>query len=246
VAARCLARGARLRCAALAFAATAALAGPAAATPPLLVFTPETCDLGSIVQGEQPGCDFTFRNGGGEDLRILAVEPSCGCTSVLLSAPLTHPGAHGGIRVVFDSENYAGEVVKEIEVRSNDPARPVQTLRVNALVEPEIDFEPPQVTFDNVRAGAELRESVMLTNRRADPVRVLRLEARPPSCRCLLPAWTDPAQPLVLESWDRVVIDVLFASPASLAMPIAGECALEIEGPRKRHFSLKILALPAR
>jgi hypothetical protein len=95
-----------------------------------------------------------------------------------------------------------------------------------------------------VPAGAAAKHVVMLTNRRAEPVRILRLEGRPSSCRCLIPAWTDPSQPLTLESWDRVVMEVFFTSPQSLAMPIAGECALEIEGPRKRDFRLKILALP--
>ena len=49
----------------------------------------------------------------------------------------------------------------------------------------------------------------------------------------------------MLESWDRVAIDVLFAPPGPLAMPVAGECTFEVEGPRKRHFRLKLLALPA-
>jgi len=116
---------------------------------------------------------------------------------------------------------------------------------VKALVEPEIDFEPRVVSFDDVRAGAVLKQGAILTNRRADPVRVLSLEAQPSSFRCLLPSWSDRPQPLVLESWDRVAIDIVFTSPGTLAMAIAGECTLEVEGPRKRHFTLKLLALPA-
>ncbi len=173
------------------------------------------------------------------------MEPTCGCTTALLTAPLLRAGEQGGIRVVFDSESFVGDVVKEVEVRSNDPARRSVTLRVKALVETEIDFEPRVVAFDDVRPGDVLKQVAILTNRRADPVRVLRLEAQPSSYRCLIPAWSDRSQPLVLESWDRVAIDIVFTSPGTLAMAIAGECTLEIEGPRKRHFSLKLLALPA-
>jgi hypothetical protein len=229
----------------VAWAICAALPVCAAATPPAITFESETCELGSVVQGEQPACVFTLANRGGDDLRILQVEPSCGCTSALLSAPLLHAGESGGIRVVFDSDNFAGEVVKEVEVRSNDPARRSVTLRVKALVEPEIDFEPRVVAFDDVRAGPPLGQVVMLTNRRAEPVRVLGLAAEPSSYRCLLPAWADRSQPLVLESWDRVAVEVRFTPPGTLAMPIAGECTLEVEGARKRHFRLKLLALPA-
>ena len=213
---------------------------------PRHTFESETCDLGSVIQGEQPDCVFSFANGGNDDLRILEVEPTCGCTSALLSAPLLRAGEHGGIRVVFDSDNFAGDVVKEVEVRSNDPARRSVTLRVKALVEPEIDFEPRVVSFDDARAGAVLKQDAMLTNRRADPVRVLSLEAQPSSFRCLMPAWSDRSQPLVLESWDRAAIDIVFTSPGTLAMAIAGECVLEVEGPRKRRFTLKLLALPSQ
>lgn len=218
--------------------------GRAQASPPAIVFTSETCDLGSVVQGEQPVCTFDFSNAGTESLRVLQVEPTCGCTTALLSEPLLRTGEHGIIRVVFDSENFSGEIVKEVEVRSNDAARPSLTLRVQSIVEPEIDFEPRVATFDGVRAGTALRQIVMLTNRRAEPVRILRLEAEPSSYGCQIRGWTDTSRPLVLESWDRVAIDVLFSPPGPLAMAIAGLCTLDIEGPRKRHFRLKLLALP--
>jgi len=231
-------------CALVTWAIIAAIPGRSIAAPPAITFESETCDLGSVVQGEQPDCVFSFTNGGNDDLRILQIEPTCGCTTALLAAPLLRAGEHGGIRVVFDSDNFAGEVVKEVEVLSNDPVRPSVTLRIKALIEPEIDFEPRIVAFDDVRAGAALKHVVMLTNRRAEPVRVLRLEAQPSCYRCLMPAWTDRSQPLVLESWDRVAIDVLFTPPGTLAMAIAGECVLDIEGPRKRTFTLKLLALP--
>jgi hypothetical protein len=190
-------------------------------------------------------CEFSFVNRGPGTLHVLQVEPTCGCTTAHPGPSLLRAGERGVLRVVFDSESFAGEVAKEIAVRSNDPARPTVTLRILSLVEPEVEFEPAVVTFDAVRAGAELRQVVTVTNRRAEPVRVLRLDAQPASVRCALPGWTDPAAPLVLESWDRAVLEVRFSSPQHLVMPMAGECALEIEGPRKRHFRLKILAYPA-
>jgi hypothetical protein len=238
----------RARCAPAALIALLLVGAPAAAAPrgaPALRFDAETCDVGSVVQGEQPACDFTFANAGGAELRILQVEPTCGCTSALLSSDRLAPGERGRIRVVFDSENFAGEVVKEIEVRSNDPGRPQLTVRLRAVVEPEIEFEPSTVQFDGVHAGDRVVQEVVLTNRRAEAVRVLSLEGEPSSYLCTLAAWTDRSQPLVLESWDRTVLQVALAAPPSLPMPLPGACTLRIEGPRKRVFRLKLLALPA-
>jgi len=230
------------------FAALSAVAPAepsAAVPPPAIVFQSETCDLGGVVQGEQPFCDFAFTNSGGGELRVLQLEPTCGCTTALLASPLLLPGGRNTIRVVFDSESFAGEVRKEIIVHSNDPARPAVTLRLTALVEAEVEFEPAAVTFDAVRPGELLRQPVAITNRRAEPVRILSISAAPSSYACSLLSWTDPSRPLELEPWDRVTLEVLFTPPTTLAMPVAGECALEIEGPRKRHFRLKILGLPA-
>jgi hypothetical protein len=240
------ARRAALRAAAAALLLAVALRPAPGAAAPRLVFASESCDLGSLVQGERPECDFAFSNGGDAQLQILEVLPTCGCTTAFPTPSTLAPGGRGAIRVLFDSGDFAGEVVKEIEVRSNDPARPAATLRLRSLVEPEIQFEPPAVTFDAVRPGAPARQLVTVTNRRAEPVRVISLTAEPSSYRCVAPAWADPSRPLQLEAWDRAVIEVHITPPQSLAMPIAGECALEIEGPRKRHFRLKLLALPAR
>ena len=230
---------------AAAVALTAALGAPGSAQTASLRFENETCDLGSVVQGERPECVFPFENAGDGELRILEVLPSCGCTTAFPEPSLLRPRERGTLRVVFDSENFAGEIVKEIEVRSTDPTRPSLTLRLRSLVEPEIVFEPATVTFDAARAGTPARQLVTLTNRRAEPVRVLRLAAEPSSYRCVAPAWEDPSRPLQLESWDRAVIEVSVTPPQPLVMPLAGECALEIEGPRRRHFRLKLLSLPA-
>lgn len=218
----------------------------AQAAAPAAVFLSDLCDLGSVVQGERPECVFSFTNAGGEDLRILGVEPSCGCTSALPGPALLRSGERGVIRVLFDSESFAGEVVKEIDVRSNDPARPVRTLRLRALVEPEVEFEPRTVSFVAAGDASDARQTVVLTNRRSEPVRIVALRAEPSSFRCVMPAWAETSRPLVLESWDRTVLEAIFTPWQPLVMPVAGECVLEIDGPRKRYFRLKLLALPAR
>lgn len=234
-----LARGALFATLTLASAPAGARAAPS------LVFDAETCDLGNVVQGEQPSCDFAYGNGGAAAVRILAVEPTCGCTTALLSSARLAPGERASLRVVFDSENFTGEIVKEIEVRSDDPERPRLTLRLRARVEPEIEFEPATLDIDRVRAGEVRRYEIAVTNRRPEAVRVLSLESEPSSYRCALPAWSDTAQPLVLESWDRVVLEVRFTAPPALTMAVPGACTLQIDGPRKRLFRFKLLALPA-
>lgn len=218
---------------------------PATAAPASIRLEPTVCDCGTLLQGEQATCLFTITNSGGEDLQIFAIEPACGCTTALLTAPLVPPGMQGGIRVVFDSSNAAGEVRKEITVNSSATAQSAIILAIRARVETEVDFEPPQVTFDGVRPGTTQRETVVLINNRSEPIEIRTLDVRPSSFHCRLPAWSDPARPLIVESRDRVTIDVGLTPPTTLTMPLAGECLLTIQGPRKRLFNLKLLGLPA-
>ena len=162
-----------------------------------------------------------------------------------LGAAAARGGARG-VRVVFDSGNFAGEVVKEVEVRSNDPARPSVTLRVKALVEPEIDFEPRVVTFDDVRAGAVLKQVAILTNRRADPVRVLGWRRSPrPTAACSPPGATgrSPWCSSRGTGWRSTWFSPLrersrWRSPASASWRSRDRAS--------GSFSLKLLALPSR
>lgn len=211
----------------------------------LIEFDAESCELGSLTQGEQPGCVFAFRNAGGGDLQIIAVEPTCGCTTARLAVTSYRPGERGRIEAAFDSTHFAGEVEKEIVVRSSDPGRPAVTLRVKARVEPEIDFEPRQVVFDGVRPGVTVSQEVVLTNRRAEAVALSAVRAEPSAFSCVVPAWRDPASALAVESWDRLVVLASVAPPGTLSMPLAGECTFAIAGPRLGRFTLKLLALPA-
>ena len=76
-------------------------------------------DFGTILQGEQVGTTFTFKNVGKADLIIQKVETSCGCTVPEYDRSPVAPGATGTIRVRFDSDNKEGAQYKTIKVKSN-------------------------------------------------------------------------------------------------------------------------------
>lgn len=228
---------------ALAFLPGAALPAGAAGR---IVFESERCDLGALVQGERPLCEFALSNAGDGELEILEVEPACGCTTALPPPSRLPPGGRSALALSFDSSAFAGDVEKTVAVRSSDPGRPEVTLTIAAHVEAEIEFEPRQVTFARAAPGIPARETVVFVNRRAEPVAVRAVAARPGSFACRLPAWEEPTRPYPVEPWDRVVLEVEVTPPPDFAMPLVGECALEISGPRRERFTLLLIARPSR
>lgn len=86
---------------------------------PKIEFDTAVFDFGTILQGEQVGTSFTFKNVGSADLIIQKVETSCGCTVPEYDRAPVMPGATGTIRVRFDSDNKEGAQYKTIKVTSN-------------------------------------------------------------------------------------------------------------------------------
>ena len=80
---------------------------------------------------------------GGADLRLH--------DGAALGAAAARPASAAPSASCSTRTDFAGEVVKEVEVRSNDPPARASRCGCKALVEPEIDFEPRVVAFDDVR-----------------------------------------------------------------------------------------------
>jgi len=86
---------------------------------PQIEFDTAVFDFGTILQGEQVGTSFTFKNTGKVDLIIQKVETSCGCTVPEYDRSPVAPGATGTIRVRFDSDNKDGAQYKTVKVKTN-------------------------------------------------------------------------------------------------------------------------------
>ncbi len=86
---------------------------------PVIEFDTAVFDFGKILQGEQVGTTFAFRNTGNANLIISKVETSCGCTVPEYDRAPVAPGQTGTIRVRFDSDGKEGAQYKTVKVISN-------------------------------------------------------------------------------------------------------------------------------
>lgn len=97
-----------------------------------IVFDKTTHNYGTITQGADGRCHFTFTNNGKSPLILTNVHASCGCTTPTWPREPIEPGKQGVIIVKYDT-NRIGSFNKSITVNSN-AANSTVILQIKGLV----------------------------------------------------------------------------------------------------------------
>lgn len=84
-----------------------------------MAFTDMVHDFGTVQEGPDATCEFTFKNTGKEPIIIEKAQPSCGCTVPQFSKEPVAPGATGVINVAYHTKNKPTAFTKTITVVSN-------------------------------------------------------------------------------------------------------------------------------
>jgi len=96
---------------------------------PVIKFDDLSYDFGTVKQGEKLEHIFKFTNEGNEKLIISSVQPSCGCTGVVMSDKKEFiAGEEGEIKITFSTDGREGINSKTVMVNTNDLVNPVITL----------------------------------------------------------------------------------------------------------------------
>ncbi len=92
--------------------------------PTTIEYSEDHFDFGTIVDGEVVNHTFSFTNTGDENLVLINVKGSCGCTipENWPKQPIP-PGGTGTFDVTFNSKGKVGNVIKNVRIEANtDPA----------------------------------------------------------------------------------------------------------------------------
>jgi hypothetical protein len=100
-------------------AAPALPAQPAAVNADDMVFADMVHDFGSVPEGPDATCEFTFKNNSKDPIVIQKAQPSCGCTVPQFSSEPVLPGKTGTINVAYHTKGKPNAFTKTITVLSN-------------------------------------------------------------------------------------------------------------------------------
>jgi hypothetical protein len=102
---------------------------------PRMEIEPSQYDFGPVRQDQKLVYAFLVKNTGTEDLTLLRIATSCGCTAALPADRVVPPGGSTTLSVTLETRKYKGVLERSVSVASNDRGKRVGTVRVKAFVE---------------------------------------------------------------------------------------------------------------
>jgi mono/diheme cytochrome c family protein len=102
--------------------------------PPHLQVSPTTQSIGTVPTDSHVRAQFLLTNTGGRTLQIRSVDPSCGCTAANLPKHQLRRGESVPLGIVLDTSIKLGEVIKTIDIHTNDPITPTTEVKLTGTV----------------------------------------------------------------------------------------------------------------
>ena len=133
-------------------------------------------DFGVVEPEDRPQHRFIFRNTGQADLVISEVNPSCGCTAVLLSAETIKPGEHGEIEVSLNPQGRRGKQELTVAVHSNAKDQSVVNLTLQGRIKATVAVSPERIFFSSVNNQESHEKRIRVLAPGDGTFRILRVE----------------------------------------------------------------------
>jgi hypothetical protein len=117
------------------------------------MFTETHHDFGTVSRNAKTEHSFTIENCFEEDVHIVAVRSSCGCTTPVLSKKTLKSWEKGELVAQFNTRSFIGTKSAEITLVIDKPYYAEVKLTVGGTIRSDIVVEPGEVKFGDVDAG---------------------------------------------------------------------------------------------
>ncbi len=153
------------------FAAVLVVFVPVAATPVLAepwvakMFEKQEHDFGTVARGSDTAYRFVAKNIYKQDVELLGVRSTCGCTAASIEKKVLKTGDVGYVTATFNTRTFTGlhGATLTVAVRWNDNGnwrRGETQLRVNGNIRADVVFKPGAVRFESVDQGKISEQTV--------------------------------------------------------------------------------------
>lgn len=125
-------------------------------------------DFGAVARGSDTSYRFAAKNIYKQDIELLSVRTSCGCTTPTIDKKVLKTGEVGYVTATFNTRTFTGVhgATLTVEVRWNDNGQWLHgetQLRVDGNIRGDIVFTPGAIKFDDVDQGAKAEQKVVVT-----------------------------------------------------------------------------------
>jgi len=217
----CLIRCASVATLAVAFSAEAAQAQDWANK----MFSVTSHNFGTVARGAKTEYRFTFRNIYKEDLHVVGVRTSCGCTSPEVSKHDLKTHETADIVAKFNTRTFLGQHGATLTVTFDKPYFAEVQLRVAGNIRGDVTFDPPFVDLGNVDLGKGAERNVRVTHVGSTPWEIKDVRSANPNFEVQLSKPTHSATQSVYDLMLRL-------KPETPAGYVKGQLILVTNDPR--------------
>ncbi len=126
-------------------------------------------NFGTVAKGSKTDYRFVFRNLYEEDLHVVGVRTSCGCTSpsVTQNTLKTHETAE--VVASFNTRTFTGQHGATLTVTFDKPFYAEVQLRVAGNIRGDVTFDPPFIDLGNVDLGKGTERKIRIARNGSSP-----------------------------------------------------------------------------
>ncbi len=125
-------------------------------------------NFGTVARGADTVYKFPVKNIYKQDIELVSVRSSCGCTSPSLEHKLLKTGETGYVVAKFNTRTFDGvhsaTLTVDVQWNDNGTIRSGEAqLQVHGDIRSDVVFQPGAIKFDNVDQGAKAEQKVRVT-----------------------------------------------------------------------------------
>jgi len=128
------------------------------------MFSVTSHNFGTVARGSKTEYQFTFRNLYKEDLHVVGVRSSCGCTAPSVSKKDLKTHETADIVAAFNTRTFLGQHGATLTVTFDKPFYAEVQLRVSGNIRGDVTFAPPFVDLGNVDLGKGVDRTVRVVH----------------------------------------------------------------------------------
>jgi len=124
------------------------------------MFTETNHNFGTVARGSKTEHRFVFTNTFKEDVHVVGVRTSCGCTSPTVSKKDLKTGESAEIVAKFNTHTFVGQHGATLTVTFDKPFYAEVQLRVSGNIRGDVSFTPPFIDIGKVEIGQGVERKI--------------------------------------------------------------------------------------
>ena len=141
----------------------------------------ETINTGTHLRNKEVKYEIKFKNSGDEDLKIVSVSATCGCSSALASSEDLKPGEEGVINFTFNGIGM-GPITKSIVVSTNEKENSSHQINLTMNMVDPVTLNPTSIITQG-KVGEEINQTATMVDGLDKPITINEVVSNSPAVK---------------------------------------------------------------